>query len=294
MKEPPGGSEFGAIARWIEALPVGGDRVELGPGDDVAWLGGGGPLALSTDTLVEGVHFRRGWCSPQTLGWRLMAAALSDLAASRARPVGFLLALSVPDLGDWIDGVIAGISEAASHWSCPALGGDTTGSPGPAVLNATVIGAAAPTPLLRSGARPGDLLQLSGRLGAMSWATEQLLLGEDVQWPRPMARLDLLDALGPATAGIDVSDGLLADGRHLARASGVDLVIDPANVGAAGVPRAYALTGGEDFELLVTAPARLPGFEVIGRVEAGDGTLRFADGSPLPEGPWGWDHGDCS
>lgn len=294
MDEPPGESEFGAIARWIEALPLGGARVELGPGDDVAWVGGGASLALSTDTLVEGVHFRRSWCSPQELGRRLMGAALSDLAASRAAPVGFLLALSVPALDDWIDGVIDGVGEAARRWSCPALGGDTTGSPGPAVLNATVLGAAAPEPLLRSGARPGDLVQLSGRLGAMSWATEQLLLGEDVAWPVPEPRLDLLPALGPATAGIDVSDGLLADARHLARASGVTLVIDPDRVAAEGVPRSYALTGGEDFELLVTAPGPLPGFAVIGRVEEGDGTIRFVDGAPLPEGPWGWDHGAAS
>lgn len=294
MDEPPGESEFGAISRWVEELPCRGPGVELGPGDDVAWLRADGSLALSTDTLVEGIHFRRSWCSPRELGLRLMGAALSDLAASRARPVGFLLALSVPELGPWIDGVVAGVGEAARRWGCPALGGDTTGSPGPAVLNATVLGVAAPTPLLRSGARPGDLLQLSGRLGTMAWATERLLLGEDVPWPVPEPRLDLLDALGPATAGIDVSDGLLADARHLARASGVDLVIDPTGLAAPAVPRSYALTGGEDFELLVTAPAPLPGFLAIGRVEAGAGTIRLTDGSPLPEGPWGWDHGNPS
>ncbi len=292
MDEPPGPGEFGAIARWVDSLPLEGARVAVGPGDDVAWLDAGAPLALSTDTLVEGVHFRRSWCSSEQLGRRLMGAALSDLAASRARPVGFLLALSVRSLDGWIDGVIDGVGVAARRWGCPALGGDTTSSPGPAVLNATVVGVAAPAPLLRSGARPGDLVQLSGRLGAMAWATERLLLGEEIDWPVPEPRLDLLDALGPATAGIDVSDGLLADARHLARASGVALVIDPTDVAAPGVPRACALTGGEDFELLVTAPEPLPGFVVIGRVEAGAG-LRFADGSPLPAGDWGWDHGSA-
>ena len=106
MDEPPGPGEFGAIARWVDSLPLEGARVAVGPGDDVAWLDAGAPLALSTDTLVEGVHFRRSWCSSEQLGRRRMGAALSDLAASRARPVGFLLALSVRSLDGWIDGVI--------------------------------------------------------------------------------------------------------------------------------------------------------------------------------------------
>jgi thiamine-monophosphate kinase len=285
-------SEFGAIDRWTSSLPTSGPAVLTGPGDDVAWLKADGPIALSTDTMVEGVHFRRSWCEPEDIGWRLLAAALSDLAASRARPLGFLLALSVPRLDGWVDGVVAGVAEAARAWSVPALGGDTTGSPGPAMLNATVLGAPAPTPLHRAGAADGELVQLSGLVGAMAWATERLLLGEDIPWPRPRARLDLLDALADATAGIDISDGLIADAGHVARASGVDLVLDPERVAAQGVPRSYALTGGEDYELLVTAPAPLPGFVVIGRVEAGPGVVRLADGSPLPDGPGGWDHGD--
>lgn len=285
-------SEFASIARWAKMLPGSGPGVQVSIGDDAAWVSVGGPVAISTDTMVEGVHFRRSWCSPVDLGWRLMAAALSDLAASRSRPLGFLLAFSAATLDGWLDDVVRGVAEAARHYGCPALGGDTTGSPGPAVLNATVLGTAVGAPLLRSGALPGDLLLLSGRLGRMAQATERLLLGEQVPWPRPRARLDLLGPLGPATAGIDVSDGLLADALHVARASSADLVIDPERVAAAGVPLRFALTGGEDFELLVTSPVPLPGFEEIGRVEAGPGEVRLSDGSPLPRGAWGWDHGE--
>lgn len=290
---PPGPASSGeleAIARWTRSLGAPPTGVLHGPGDDVAWLAGRPPIALTIDTMVEGVHFRRSWAEPVDIGWRAATAALSDLAAARARPRGLLLSLSAAELDDWCDDVFAGVAECAAAFACPILGGDTTGSPGPAVLAITAVGEAAPTPLLRSGAEAGDLVLLSGPLGRQAWATEQLLLGEEVPWPRPRPRLDLLEALGPASAGIDISDGLLRDAGHLAEASGADVVLDRQAVRSDGVPEHCSLAGGEDWELLVTAPMALPGFTVVGRVEAGPGAVRFADGSALPEAR-GWEHG---
>ncbi len=282
--EPEPG-EHASIARWAAALPT------EGIGDDVAWVQG---FAVTVDTLVEEVHFRRTWATPQILGHRAATAGLSDLAASRARPVGLLVALSVAAFDAWADGVMAGIGEAAAEAGTTIVGGDTTGSPGPAVISITALGRAAPGgPLRRSGARPGDGVYLSGPLGASAAATAALLAGDEAAaWPRPRARLDLLPALADANAGIDVSDGLLADAGHVARASGVDLVIDRDRVRVPGIDESFSLAGGEDWELLVTSPVPLDGFFRIGAVEAagGAGVVRFADGSPLPDRR-GFDHG---
>ena len=201
-----------------------------------------------------------------------------------------MVALSVEHIDAWADDVIEGLGEGARSWACPALGGDTTRTAGPAHVSVTVLGHAEGSPLRRSGARPGDRILLSGELGRSAQATASLLAGESVPWPRPRPRLDLLGVLGPATAGIDVSDGLLADALHLADASAVALVLDRAALVPAGVPERLALCGGEDYELLVTSPEPLAGFREVGRVERGSG-LSFLDGQPLPPAPWGWDHG---
>jgi thiamine-monophosphate kinase len=277
--------EHAAIARWAEALP------DHQIGDDVAWVAASGSLAVSVDTMVEGVHFRRAWATPREIGRRAAAAALSDLAASRAHPIGLLIALSVPSFDAWANDLMAGVGEAAADAGASVLGGDTTRSPGPAMVSITVLGtAAAGGPLRRSGARTGDGIYLSGPLGASAWATERLLRGEEVAWPAPRARLDLVDRLGPATAGIDISDGLLADAAHLAHASGVDLVLDRDVLRTDGIPERCTLSGGEDWELLVTSPVPLDGFVRVGRVESGAGDVRFSDGSLLPDSR-GWDHG---
>ncbi|MCP4869349.1 MAG: thiamine-phosphate kinase [Proteobacteria bacterium] len=277
--------EHASIARWAASLP------SEGIGDDVAWVGVSGNLAVSVDTMVEEVHFRRAWTSARTIGHRAVMAALSDLAAARARPLGLLAAVSVPAFDRWADGLMAGVGDAAREVGTVVLGGDTTASPGPAVISITVLGSATDAgPLLRSGAQVGDGVYVSGPLGASAWATEMLLLGEDVAWPAPRARLDLVDALGPATAGIDISDGLLADAAHVARASGIDLVLDRDAVAVPGVPERCTLSGGEDWELLAASPVPIEGMTRIGEVKAGDGVVRFVDGSPLPDA-LGWDHG---
>jgi len=278
--------EFEAIARWCAKLPCTGAHVKVGPGDDAAWLDGTPQIAVSTDSFVEGIHFLRSWSDGEAVGQRALAAALSDLAASRARPVGCLIAISAPVWDSYADAVMAGIGQAATLHRCPIIGGDTTGSEAGLTLNITVLGA--PTgqgPLLRSGAHPGDLVQVSGLPGATSRAVERLLRGEQVVWPEVRPRFDLLDSLATAHAGIDISDGLLADAEHLATASGLGIVFDrdPAW-------DRHVLCGGEDYELLVTAADPLEGFTSVGRVVTELG-IRFSDNSLLPARPWGYIHG---
>jgi len=313
----PTRTEFEAIDRWLGLLRTQSPDVLVGAGDDAAWLSVDSPLAMSVDRIEEGVHFRRDWCDPEDVGWRALAAALSDLAATRARPVGFLTTLSLGpgDFADpsWVDGVVAGMAEAADALgSGPVLGGDTVRSTSGLGVGVTVVGVGSDglPPLLRSGAQPGDLVQLSGPCG---WAglcvsrlleggrtaTEQLPERARRAWKRPRPRLDLLPTLATATACIDVSDGLLADAQHVSLASRVQLVLDrDACVSSelrteAGVAMAdsLALGGGEDYELLVTAPQLLDGFFSVGRVEPGQG-LAWADGSAVDLRQWqGWDHG---
>jgi thiamine-monophosphate kinase len=272
---------------------------------------------LSVDSLAEDVHFRREWCSARDLGWRSLHSALSDLAASRAQPLGFLLSLSVPaaDFADprWIDEVVAGIGEAASSCHCPVLGGDTTRSRSGLVISITVLGQSDTEPLSRSGARCGDLLQVSGRTGWAGLAVEELLAATDPgevdmperasrAWRRPIARFDLLDSLGHASAAIDISDGLLADARHLCSASECGLVLDrqqildPELVSAIGEPRALrlALSGGEDYEILACSAQPLEGFTAIGEVVAG-AAIHWRDGGEVKlDGCEGWDHGSAT
>ena len=295
-------------------LPRGSETSPFAPGDDAVWLRPKGNLAVSVDCLAEDVHFRRSWCTGRELGWRSLQTALSDLAASRARPLGFLLSLSVPacDFAEpqWLDEVVAGIGEAASACDCRVLGGDTTGSRSGLVIGITVLGDSEAPPLSRAGAAPGHLLQISGRTGWAGLAVEELLAAADPSalilpaaaseaWRRPKARFDLLDSLGGAAAAIDISDGLLADARHLCRASGCGLVldrqqiVDPELAATVGADRALrlALSGGEDYQLLACAERAMRGFRVIGEVVANPG-IRWRDGSVVRvAGTEGWDHG---
>jgi thiamine-monophosphate kinase len=192
-------------------------------------------------------------------------------------------------LDAFVDQIMEGVAQASQTWNCPLVGGDTTSSPSGLFVNITVFGeATAAGPLLRSGAQTGDLVQLSGPLGASALAVEALLAERHTAWPEVRPRFDLLESIASATAGIDISDGLLADAEHLSTASGRGMVLDRrADWGR------HALCGGEDYELLVTAPTPLEGFEVIGRITEEQG-LSFSDGSHLPPRPWGFVHGASS
>ena len=254
------GAEFDAVRSLLERW---GTRA-TGIGDDGAVLDvpTGSRLVVSTDSTVEEVHFRRGWLSPEEIGWRATMAALSDLAAMGAAPLGVLLALTVPRAWrDALDRVAQGIGDAAVRSGAPIVGGDVTNGDRLA-LAITVLGHA-PRPLSRGGARAGDTLFVTGRLGGpgaalASWERRTEPSDEArARFAHPEARLAAGQwlAANRATAAIDISDGLSGDAGHLAAASGVRCVLRLEAVPClAGVSLRDALVSGEEYELLVAAP----------------------------------------
>ncbi len=254
-----------------------GPAVALGIGDDCALLSPspGHQLAISSDMLVEGRHFFPE-VDPQALGHKALAVNLSDLAAMGARPLGFTLALALPQADDaWLHAFSDGLLALADAHGCPLVGGDTTR--GPLNLCITVFGEVAPGQALRrDAARPGDDLWLSGRTGEARLALERrrgtgwaLAASDDPtlcrqRLERPTPRLALGRALaGVAHAAIDLSDGLCGDLGHILAASGVGAAIEltalPVAPALATLPDAHRLeclfNGGDDYELLFTAPS---------------------------------------
>ena len=316
------GPEFDLIRRFLSGQ--GGEAradVRVGPGDDCAVVAGNG-IALSTDMSVEGVHFRRDWLAPEEIGWRAAAAALSDLAAVAARPIGILVSVATPpaDAGDYTAAVMAGCREAAEAAGAALLGGDLTRSPGPLVVDVAVVGEA-PHPVLRSGARPGHEVWITGELGGAAACVEALLRGEPApagareRFARPVPRVpeaQWLQERGIPTAMVDLSDGLVGDAAHIAAASGVAVLLVPELVPVHPAARERsrrrslrrALGGGEDYELCFTAPVgavapyadpfvRLFGVPLscVGRLGGGDGVW-FVDseGHRRPTGIDAWQH----
>lgn len=236
-------------------------RVEVDAGDDAAVLPGG--QVLSVDTMVEGVHWDH-VLSPQDVGWKLAAAALSDLGAMGARPRWCLLAASLPrplDL-DWAQAFSEGLHAACARWGVALLGGDVTRSPGPRVLSLTVGGQGS-APVTRSGARPGDQLWVSGTLGDAAYGFARGGDGLDaLRRPQPPIELGIaLAEAGLVTAMMDLSDGLKTDLLRLCAASDVGAEVVAASLPAypwvATDPERLALqtTFGEDYQLLFAAPA---------------------------------------
>ena len=297
--------EFDLIARFF-TRPV--QRAALGIGDDCALLapGPGMQLAVSSDMLVEGRHFLS-TVDPRKLGHKSLAVNLSDLAACGAKPLGFTLALALPRADEaFLDGFARGLFALADEHGIELVGGDTT--QGPLNICITAMGEV-PTggALLRSGARAGDDLYVSGTVGDARLALEVFrgthrLAGDDFDavraaMERPQPRIALGLALrGIASSAIDVSDGLLGDLGHILRRSGVAAVVEvdavPRSAVLAAQPlalqRTCTLAGGDDYELVFTAPreaadrvqaaAREARTAVtrIGRIEAGQG-LRLVD-----------------
>ncbi len=298
-------NEFELIQHFFtrSACAQGGENIPLGIGDDCALLQipTGHYCAVSTDSLVSGVHFPKD-SPPFLLGQRVLAVAVSDLAAMGAKPLGFTLAITLEQIDTpWLQAFSEGLSTMAQHCAIALIGGDTTR--GPLAMTVTVMGAV-PThhSLLRSGAQVGDLLCVSGPLGAAAAAlpfvlgqvaadtvpaeAQQQLLA--AYWtPQPQLELGRW-LLGKASAALDISDGLLADCGHIAKASKVALQIEQARVPiAAAVLRTVgdadalqcALSGGDDYQLAFTIAAsylealqqRFTAVQVIGRVSAGQG-----------------------
>lgn len=313
--------EFELINHYFAAAQCaqGGEGVALGIGDDCALLGlpPGEQLAVSTDTLVAGVHFPQ-ICDPGLLGQRSLAVAASDLAAMGATPIAFTLALTLPQVGeDWLRAYAGGLDRMARQCGLSLVGGDTTR--GPLSITVTVFGRVpAGQALRRSGARPGDLLCVGGELGNAAGALP-LVLGEreapsvlaqpllDHYWsPSPQFALGQL-LRGRATAALDISDGLLADCGHIAKASGVALEVNLHQVpvssalqgflGAQGALQA-AVAGGDDYVLVFTLPpGQLSSLQVqadvhvIGRVLEGQGvSLRDRQGKDITPQQRGYQH----
>lgn len=303
------GREFASIARWVRLW---GTRAQ-GIGDDAAILDvpAGTHLVVSTDASTEDVHFRRSWLAPNEIGWRAAMSALSDLAAMGAEPLGVLVALGAPQSWDAeIDGVIAGVGDACAAAHAPIIGGDTSRAPA-LTLSITVLGTTA-SPMRRSGARPGDVLYITGSLGGpgaalAAWQNDLTPRATHrARFARPVARLGMgaWCAANGATAAIDISDGLVADAGHIAAASGVRVVIEIGLVPVlGGIVARDALASGEEYELLVAGPpgmdqaartARIGTLTPIGRIiEAGvdDGPgVDVRDGPHRVDPPAGFDH----
>lgn len=302
-------NEFELIQKYFtdSVCAQGGEHIALGIGDDCALLQipAEQKCAASTDTLVSGVHFPD-HAPAYLLGQRALAVAVSDLAAMGAEPIGFTLAISLPQIDtQWLQDFSAGLSHMAQRCAIALVGGDTT--QGPLVITVTVMGAVPrQQALLRSGARIGDVLCVSGPLGAGA-AAVPLVLGEldrvtlpeqlvgqllDAYWlPQPQLQLGQY-LRGKAHAALDISDGLLADCGHLAKASRVAVHIQQEQVPVAAAARQLlgdqaalqcALTGGDDYQLVFSIAPQLveplqqlfPAVQVIGQVYAGAGVQLF-------------------
>jgi thiamine-monophosphate kinase len=312
--------EFGLIARLTGDLEL-GPGVEVGVGDDAAVLlpTPGHRLVVTTDVLVEGLDFTAELSEPEDWGWKAVAANLSDLAAMGAEARWLVLALTVPGptpVGT-LERVYAGVGEACRRFGVALVGGDV--SAGPALSMAVTALGEAERPVLRSGARPGDRLGVTGPLGAAAAGLGLLRRGDRAagellgrfpglaaahRRPTPALAMGLALARAGASAMIDVSDGLAGDALHLAEASRVGLEVHDATVPLApGVaeaaallgldPLELALGGGEDFVLAAALPraADLGGVLDCGRFTPDPGTrVRLTRGGPRPLTGLAYDH----
>jgi thiamine-monophosphate kinase len=304
--------EFGFITAITRHLPR-GERTLVGVGDDAAVLAAPDRRVVATmDLLIEGRHFRRDWSGPADIGVKAAARNLADVAAMGADPVALLVGLAAPgDLAlSWAQEMVDGIQAECGRAGATVVGGDVS-SAEKILLAITALGdLAGREPVTRHGARPGNVVAVTGVLGHS--AAGQALLAAGLaepasliaahRRPHPPYQAGPQAAAVGATSMIDVSDGLVQDLGHVARASGVRIGIDtarlPADAELAAAARAlgrpgpleWSLTGGEDHALAVTFSPQesVPtGWRMIGQVREGSGV--YVDGQPY-KGPGGWDH----
>ncbi len=302
--------EFGLIGRITKGLKQGPDVV-LGPGDDAAVLRPAGDLAVSTDLLVEGVHFRRDWSSAFDVGRKIVAVNVADIESMGAAPSAIVIGLAVPAELDqqWVHEFAAGARAECERAGVSLVGGDLSRAAqivGCATAHGNLAGREAVT---RAGARPGDVVAVRGQLGLASAGLALLQLGYP-EAPRALAAQrcpqvpygqGLIAARAGASAMCDISDGLVADLGHIAAASQVGielstqrLPIDPeielVAAAAEVSPLQFVLGGGEDHALAATfgdAAAVPAGWRVLGRVVEGTGVS--VDSAPW-QGSAGWNH----
>jgi thiamine-monophosphate kinase len=244
--------------------------------NDAAQLGGG--LVVTQDALVEDVHFKLDWLSWQELGFRAAAVNLSDLAASGAEPHALVVTLGLP--GETALEDVLALYEGLNEPGVPIVGGDTTRAER-VLLTVTALGRSERVPG-RGGARPSDVLVVTGPLGASGAAFRKNRLARP-----PLRLVEGRELARHAHALLDISDGLAVDAGHIAARSGVRCVVDLERVPLAAGAELDDLGFGEDYELLaaVSDPGR---FTEIGRCERGDGVALLLDGRPHQLG--GWDH----
>ena len=311
------GPEFDRIRAVAAAL---GDSAGV-LGDDCASIPDAeGTVVLSTDASIENVHFRRAWLGAEEIGWRAASAALSDLAAQGAVPVGLLAAVALPRETPEAEStaVMRGVGRAAAAVGAAVLGGDLSAA-GEWMITVTVVGRAV-HPVSRRGAAAGDGLWVTGALGAARAALDAWRAGREpapgarAAFAHPEPRIAAGRWLGEhgARAMLDLSDGLAADAGHLAAASGCRAEVELASVPTAGdavvaaiaagiEPPLYAAVGGEDYELLAALPAGFgepdqrrfeaaTGLAItrVGRMARGSGTRFVLRGQPVALA--GYDH----
>ncbi|WP_312164381.1 thiamine-phosphate kinase [Phenylobacterium sp.] len=302
--------EFGQIARLYRPLTRGAPEA-FDLLDDAAAIPSrpGFDLVITKDAMVEGVHFLAGE-APDLIARKLLRVNLSDLAAKGAEPYGYFLAVAWPRDFDWParQAFAAGLAADGEAFGLALLGGDTVSTPGPLTLSLTMLGwVPAGRMIRRAGARPGDLVMVSGTIGD-GWLGLAAARGElpdpdgylAGRYRLPSPRLDLREVLAAqASAAADVSDGLVADARHIARASGVRLRLELERLPLSDAARAWSngaaglaalASGGDDYEIVCTGPSPIPGLTVIGDVVAGEGVEVRAAGALVDVGAGGWRH----
>ena len=301
-----------AESRFLTLLRLlANDPAAQGLVDDVAILPVGGErLILTSDTMVEGVHYLP-TDPPADIGWKLAAVNLSDLAAKGTRPIGCLLNYALSGDDDWDAAFLEGLGEALSRHGMPLLGGDTVRMPdgAPRSYSLTAIGEASATVPTRAGAQAGDILYVTGPVGDADIGLTLAKADPAAQGPlveayrRPRPRLAEGALLAPvATAMMDISDGLLIDAARMADASGLAVVIDhiplsralEATRGSASSVRIAAARAGDDYELLFALPhgVRPPVHAIpVGHLAPGSGLTLMIDGAIMPLPPQlGWEH----
>ncbi|MBM3222532.1 MAG: thiamine-phosphate kinase [Candidatus Tectomicrobia bacterium] len=324
--------EFALIDRLQQrlqgAVP---SQVRRGIGDDCAVLrpGPGMDLLVTTDTQEEGVHFRRDWSTPEDIGWRCLAVNVSDIAAMGGTPLGAVVALSVPATLEvaFLEALYDGLQALASAYDCPVIGGNISKAVAHLTITITVLGEVpAGHGVYRSGAQVGDDIWVTGELGSAKAGLEALLHANPAlasaeatqcyRRPRPRLReAQYLRQQGQLHSLIDISDGLSSDLAHICTESRVaaqlEAALIPISTTARQVahalgqdPLLFALHGGEDFELCLTAPAGMlaaiqPAFSAhwhcplvrVGTIQAGHGVmLHYPDGTRQPLQARGYDH----
>ena len=277
-------------------------------GDDCAVLQtpAGHELLVTTDLCLEGVHFRRDWHPADAVGHRCLARGLSDIAAMAGEPLACFLSLGLPKdtPQKWVDGFLAGFTALARRHATPLAGGDTGESKSGIVADVMVVGTVPRGKAVgRSGAKPGDLIYVTGELGGSAAMVERLRRGtvkvakkDPHFYPEP--RIVVARKLrGTASSMIDLSDGLSTDLSHLCEESGVGAEIEVARIPVArGATLRHALHGGEDYELLFTASDRkrvAASARRIGKVTRDRKQmmwLRTPDGERMPMPVGGWEH----